>query len=128
MANNAGTVCEGEALLMFQRGIRAGELCLILLVALLIAAAPSQPVEAAMPFAGSVRAGEMPQQSLLHKVDVFRECQKIHWCSASRDGTPRCGPTLRCRTCKFIRTCTRSLGCVWSEKCRWGPYVPPQQQ
>lgn len=113
---------------MFQRGLRAGSLCLALLAGLFLAATSTQRVDAAMPFAGPALSGSVPQQSLLHKVDVFRDCQKIHWCGARSDGTPYCGPTTRCRTCKFIRTCTRAQGCVWTEKCRWGPYVPPQQQ
>lgn len=85
-------------------------------------------VQAATPFAGAGQAMVAPVQGLLHKADTFRKCQEIYWCGLRRDGTTRCGPTFRCRTCKFTRTCTRALGCVWSEKCRWGPYVPPTPQ
>lgn len=113
---------------MFQRVLGAATICLALMAGAFIALSSPEQASANGSLGLSGFAIDVPQQSLLKKADVFRNCQKIHWCGTRRDGTPYCGPTLRCRTCKFVRTCTRASGCVWSQKCRWGPYVPPQQQ
>lgn len=106
----------------------AGTICLVLLAVLLVAVSSPERSSASVVHVSPGLATSAQPFSPVQKADIFRDCQRIHWCGTRRDGTPYCGPTLRCRTCKFTRTCTRALGCVWSEKCRWGPYVPPLQQ
>lgn len=85
-------------------------------------------VRAGAPLGTSAYPDMTLPSGLLHRADTFRKCQTIHWCGVRRDGRPYCGPTLRCRTCKFVRTCSRATGCVWEDRCRWGPYQPPIPQ
>ena len=108
-----------------------GKICVAvaaLLAVLALGSALSPDARATASLNGFAGAGHMSNVSPLQKVDTFRTCQEIYWCGVRRDGRARCGPTLRCRTCRFIRVCTRATGCVWREKCRWGPYVPPVPQ
>ncbi len=99
-----------------------------LLVALVLSGALATDAKATASLNGFAGAGHMSHMNPLQKADTFRTCQEIYWCGVRRDGRARCGPTLRCRTCRFVRVCTRATGCVWREKCRWGPYVPPVPQ
>jgi hypothetical protein len=112
---------------MVYRSLRLGAAALAVIAGSLLTGDFSQRAQAIAPLAGEGWQ-EPPQQGLLHRADVFRNCQEIYWCGVRRDGSTRCGPTLRCETCTYVRTCRRATGCVWEEKCRWGPYIPPQQQ
>ncbi|MEM8743416.1 MAG: hypothetical protein AAGF14_02140 [Pseudomonadota bacterium] len=110
------------------RFLKTGAMLAAVLAVLVLSGGLSSTATATAPLNGFAGAGQTSNMSPLHKADTFRTCQEIYWCGVRRDGRARCGPTLRCRTCRFVRVCTRATGCVWREKCRWGPYVPPIQQ
>lgn len=113
---------------MVHWSLRRGAGTLALIVACLVAGGFSGPA-GAVPLPGTMGETYSPlNQGLLHRTDTFRKCQEIYWCGVRRDGRPYCGPAQRCRTCKYVRTCSKATGCVWEEKCRWGPYIPPQPQ
>lgn len=113
---------------MVHRGLKSGAVTVALILASLFAASFSGSSGAAHSPGTMGGTYGLPGQGLLHKADTFRKCQEIYWCGVRRDGRPYCGPAQRCRTCNYVRTCSKATGCVWEEKCRWGPYVPPQPQ
>jgi len=64
---------------------------------------------------------------LLLSVDTFPRCAKQRRCWYGSNGRLRCGYATRCQSCRWVKRCSRAIGCRFVESCKWGPYKPVLQ-